>query len=105
MEVKTVLILILLSAFWLAGAIYSAFCLWAPGLRPHHSLGFLASGDEVKFGLVTCLGMVLTFWLPALVYIGMGIGLIPGRSFMAVYLAACLGIFVVFIGTLIDIFG
>ena len=59
----------------------------------------------MKFGLVTCIGMALTFWLPALVYIGMGLGLLPGLSLMAVYLAACLGAFVGFIGSLIDFFG
>jgi hypothetical protein len=104
-EVKTVLMLILLAAFWLAGAIYSAFCLWAPEMRPHHRLGFITSYDEVRFGSVTCIGLAMTFWLPALVYVVMGLGLLPGSSFMAMYLAACLGIFVGFIGSLLDIFG
>jgi hypothetical protein len=97
--------IILMVAFWLPGAICSAYCLWAPEMRPHYRGGFITSYDEMKFGLVTCIGMALTFWFPALVYIGIGLGLLPGLSLIVVYLAACLGIFVCFIGSLIDIFG
>ena len=96
--------MILLAAAWLAGAIYSALCLWAPEIRPHHKLAFLSSSDEVRFGLVSCVGMAMFFWLPALVYIGQGVGLIPLQSPLLAYGAAAVGVFVAAIGSLIDIF-
>lgn len=96
--------MLLLAAVWLAGAIYSALCLWEPGMRPYHRLGFLTSDEEAKFGPVTCVGMAMVFWLPALVYVGQGVGLVPFQSPLAVYAAPCLGIFVAVIGSLLDIF-
>lgn len=96
--------MVLLAAAWLAGAIYTGLCLWAPEMRPYHRLNFLTSYDEVRYGPVTCVGMALVFWLPAFVYIGQGIGLIPVQSPLAVYSAACFGVFVGVIGSLIDIF-
>jgi hypothetical protein len=78
---------------WVLLAVYSAFCIWLPGLRAVYW-----KGSDSKMGTMTYFGFTLFFWSPLLLILQ----IIP-RQFEGLLYLLMLGAFlVVFIGYLVD---
>jgi hypothetical protein len=94
---------ILLLALWGVAAFYFMLCIFVPEIRPYINQGRFWTGKEIKASLASCVGYAMALWLPALLYVGIILGLISDSYIFGVYLLAILGIVVAIIGSWIDI--